>query len=185
MTAPFCLAARRSGSVNSISGSEPETSEFHQQKMNDGRLEVRRHGTHPCSPRRFQSGARARTHAVHTHAVHTHTPQHANTQMKVSFAEREGWRGSPSLPAPSGANKKSFPRGAPMQHLAPRRNPQLSNGHLIALDQDPSLVECISFCRRGRRQRHYCARITKRCTRNIISLHNALSTAPRWSNYLQ
>ena len=30
----------------------------------------------------------------------------------------------PSLPAPSGANKKSFPRGAPMQHLAPRRNPE-------------------------------------------------------------
>ena len=27
-------------------------------------------------------------------------------------------------PAPSGANKKSFPRGAPMQHLAPRRNPE-------------------------------------------------------------
>ena len=26
------------------------------------------------------------------------------------------------LPARSGANKKSFPRGAPMQHLAPRRN---------------------------------------------------------------
>ena len=25
-------------------------------------------------------------------------------------------------PTPSGANKKSFPRGAPIQHLAPRRN---------------------------------------------------------------
>ena len=32
------------------------------------------------------------------------------------------------------ANKKSFPRGAPMQHVAPRQNPELSNGHLIALD---------------------------------------------------
>ena len=38
------------------------------------------------------------------------------------------------LLAPSGANQKSFPRGVPMQHLAPRRNPELSNGHLIALD---------------------------------------------------
>ena len=28
------------------------------------------------------------------------------------------------LPAPSGANEKSSPRGAPMQHLAPRRNPE-------------------------------------------------------------
>ena len=26
-------------------------------------------------------------------------------------------------PAPSGANKKSFLRGAPMQHFAPRRSP--------------------------------------------------------------
>ena len=41
------------------------------------------------------------------------------------------------LPAPSGANKKSFPHGALMQHLAPRRNPELSNGHLIALAWDP------------------------------------------------
>ena len=30
-----------------------------------------------------------------------------------------------SLPAPSGANEKSFPRGAPMQHLAPHRNSEL------------------------------------------------------------
>ena len=30
----------------------------------------------------------------------------------------------PTLPAPSGANKKSVPRGAPMQRLAPRRNPE-------------------------------------------------------------
>ena len=28
------------------------------------------------------------------------------------------------LPAPCGAYKKSSPRGAPMQHLAPRRNPE-------------------------------------------------------------
>ena len=28
------------------------------------------------------------------------------------------------LLAPCGANKKSFPRGAPMQHLAPRQNPE-------------------------------------------------------------
>ena len=38
------------------------------------------------------------------------------------------------LPAPSGANKKPSPRGAPMQHLAPRRNPEWSKGHLTALD---------------------------------------------------
>ena len=31
------------------------------------------------------------------------------------------------LPAPSGANKKSFLRGAPIQHLAPRLNPECSN----------------------------------------------------------
>ena len=37
-------------------------------------------------------------------------------------------------PAPGGANKRSFPRGAFMQHLAPRRNPERSNGHLTALD---------------------------------------------------
>ena len=30
----------------------------------------------------------------------------------------------PPLPAPSGANEKSFPRGAPMQHLSPRQNPE-------------------------------------------------------------
>ena len=35
-------------------------------------------------------------------------------------------------PAPSGAHEKSFPRGVPMQHLARRRNLELSNGHLIA-----------------------------------------------------
>ena len=35
----------------------------------------------------------------------------------------------PSLPAPSGANKKSFPRGAPMHHLAPRQNPERSKSH--------------------------------------------------------
>ena len=28
------------------------------------------------------------------------------------------------LHAPSGANKKSFPRGAPMQHVAPRPSPE-------------------------------------------------------------
>ena len=39
-----------------------------------------------------------------------------------------------SLPAPSGANEKSFPRGAPMQYLAPRRNPKCSNGHFNRLD---------------------------------------------------
>ena len=36
---------------------------------------------------------------------------------------------SPLQPTPSGANKTSFPRGVPMQHLAPRRNPECSNGH--------------------------------------------------------
>ena len=41
------------------------------------------------------------------------------------------------LPAPSGANKKSFPRGAPMHHLAPRQNPERSKGHSTALDSDP------------------------------------------------
>ena len=30
----------------------------------------------------------------------------------------------PGVGAPSGANEKSSPRGAPMQHLAPRRNPE-------------------------------------------------------------
>ena len=33
-----------------------------------------------------------------------------------------------------GAHQKSLPRGASMQHLAPRQNPELSNGHLMALD---------------------------------------------------
>ena len=33
---------------------------------------------------------------------------------------------------PSGANEELFPRGAPMQHLAPRLNPRCSNGHLTA-----------------------------------------------------
>ena len=37
-------------------------------------------------------------------------------------------------PAPSRAHKKSFPRGAPMQHLAPRWNPECSNGHFNTLD---------------------------------------------------
>ena len=41
------------------------------------------------------------------------------------------------LPAPSGANKKSSPRGEPMQYLAPRRNPVRSNGHLTVLAADP------------------------------------------------
>ena len=39
-----------------------------------------------------------------------------------------------TLPTPSGAKKESFPRGAPMQHLAPRRNPECSNGHFDTLD---------------------------------------------------
>ena len=42
-----------------------------------------------------------------------------------------------TLPAPSGANMKPFQRGALMQLLAPRRNPERSNGHLNTLDQDP------------------------------------------------
>ena len=37
-------------------------------------------------------------------------------------------------PGRAGANEKSFPRGAPLQHLAPRRNPERSNGHVTALD---------------------------------------------------
>ena len=32
------------------------------------------------------------------------------------------------LSAPSGADKKSFPRGVPMQHVAPRQNPERSKG---------------------------------------------------------
>ena len=40
------------------------------------------------------------------------------------------------LPASRGANKKPFPRGAPMQHLLPCRNPERPNGHLVALAQD-------------------------------------------------
>ena len=38
------------------------------------------------------------------------------------------------IPAPNMANNKSFPRGAPMQHLAPRRNPEGSSGHFKTLD---------------------------------------------------
>ena len=41
------------------------------------------------------------------------------------------------LPAPSGANKKASPRGAPMQHLAPRRNPEGRKGRFNPLDSDP------------------------------------------------
>ena len=34
-------------------------------------------------------------------------------------------------PAPSGGKyKESFARGTPVQHSAPRRNPEYSNGHL-------------------------------------------------------
>ena len=40
--------------------------------------------------------------------------------LATSRGEREQHRCL--LPAPSGANRKSVPRGAPMQHLAPRRN---------------------------------------------------------------
>ena len=45
--------------------------------------------------------------------------------MKVSALSFEDESFS-RLHVPSGANNKSFPRGAPMQHLAPRRNPELS-----------------------------------------------------------
>ena len=38
------------------------------------------------------------------------------------------------LPAPSGANKKPFPRGAPMQHLVLCRNPERNPERLTALD---------------------------------------------------
>ena len=38
------------------------------------------------------------------------------------------------LPAPSGANKKSFPRGVPMQHLVLCRNPERNPERLTALD---------------------------------------------------
>ena len=41
---------------------------------------------------------------------------------------------STPLPAPSGAKKKSIPRGAPMRRLALRPNPERSKGHVTALD---------------------------------------------------
>ena len=59
--------------------------------------------------------------------------------MKVSALSFEDESFS-RLHVPSGANNKSFPRGAPMQHLAPRRNPELSNGHLIALAYGPYIT---------------------------------------------
>ena len=40
------------------------------------------------------------------------------------------------------ANKKSFPCGAPMQHLAPRRNLECLNGHLSTLDWDFYFIFC-------------------------------------------
>ena len=63
---------------------------------------------------------------------------------KMRRGRRSRWRGgwwgegaerqlckapSGTLPAPSGANEKSIPRAVPMQHLAPRWNPERSNGH--------------------------------------------------------
>ena len=58
----------------------------------------------------------------------------ANTSPRLVLAGLYGAGGvlSAQSPAPSGANKKSFPRGALMHHLAPRQL-ELSNGHLTAL----------------------------------------------------
>ena len=48
-----------------------------------------------------------------------HEPQSRNFRGDEQDAGGGAGKG---LPAPSGANEKSFPRGAPMQLLAPLRN---------------------------------------------------------------
>ena len=74
-------------------------------------------------------------HEVYSRALAEVDPLQGITAEKVrlSFRNSSGQNSSifipesvrrRPLPAPSGANKKSFPRGAPMQHLAPRRNPE-------------------------------------------------------------
>ena len=62
--------------------------------------------------------------------------RHRRVPERAVLDQHHRRRGPPvdRLPAPSRTNEKSVPRGALMQHLAPRRNPELSNGgHLIAL----------------------------------------------------
>ena len=50
---------------------------------------------------------------------------HRNSEYKIgALLTAAAHRWAACLPAPSWANKKASPRGAPMQHLAPRRNPE-------------------------------------------------------------
>ena len=77
------------------------------------------------------------------------------------------------LPAPSGANKNSFPRGAPMQHLAPRRNP----AHFNPRDSDPYFTVPNNTARAGGS-----AEREDRCSRTDLLSHSrpirwAVSTA--------
>ena len=65
---------------------------------------------------------------------------HNTARTAVEAQRKAEHEGLLCLPAPSGANKKSFPRGAPMQHLAPRRNPERSKGHFNPLDEHPDLT---------------------------------------------
>ena len=48
-------------------------------------------------------------------------------------------------PAPSGVYNKSFPRGAPMQHLAPRRNPERSNGRSLCYPFPENTARVVGF----------------------------------------
>ena len=59
-------------------------------------------------------------------------------QVRVNARVLCGARPRPVPPAPSGANKKSVPRGAPMQHLARVGiSRAVKSGRLIALAWDP------------------------------------------------
>ena len=63
------------------------------------------------------------------------------SREKIGRSKRSGRKapgdqttGACPRPRRAGAHKKSVPRGAPMQLLAPRRNPECSNGHFNTLE---------------------------------------------------
>ena len=63
------------------------------------------------------------------------------SREKIGRSKRSGRKapgdqttGACPRPRRAGAHKKSVPRGAPMQLIAPRRNPECSNGHFNTLE---------------------------------------------------
>ena len=71
----------------------------------------------PNAPAGFTEGTAGYQMVGRSYDGMVSTPQRAVSVCFVLVAPQRDL-----LPAPHGANKKSFPRGAPMQHLAPRRN---------------------------------------------------------------